>query len=154
MGSLDQLPNNEFDHVFKVNLRSLFWSLKYESAAMKTHGGTIVNCGSAASVVGAAGFATYSATMHALVGLTKSSAIDNAPLGIRINAVLPGPIETEIWNPHQTGEEMKEAFGGATPIGRIGQPSEIAGPVIFLLSDKSSYMIGSCLAVDGGYAIQ
>ncbi|MFT5210845.1 MAG: NAD(P)-dependent dehydrogenase (short-subunit alcohol dehydrogenase family) [Flavobacterium sp.] len=89
VGSLDQLPNNEFDHVFNVNLRSLFWSLQYESAAMKTHGGTIVNCGSAASVVGAAGFATYSATMHALVGLTKSSAIDNAPLGIRINAVLP-----------------------------------------------------------------
>ena len=146
------VPVADYLALMQLNLHSVFLGLKYQVPAMKkSGGGSIVNCGSIASTVSAPGFGAYVTTKHAILGLTKSAAIDYAADKIRVNAVLPGPVETEIWDHLQSGEQVLDAFASGTLMKRYARAEEVAQPVAFLLSDWSSYITGTQLLVDGGY---
>ncbi len=153
LGPLDSITTETYQNLMDVNVRSVFWSLKYEVPAMKENGGAIVICSSTAGAVAAANFGVYISTKHNLVGLTKAAAVDYIGHGIRVNCVLPGAVDTEIWDPFPDGKAWMTALGSAAPIQRHAKPEEIAKPIAFLLSDGASYMTGSQVAVDGGYTI-
>jgi NAD(P)-dependent dehydrogenase (short-subunit alcohol dehydrogenase family) len=143
----------EFDRVNAINLRGVWSCMKYELRQMREQGcGAIVNCSSLGGLVGVAGRATYHAAKHGVIGLTKSSALEYASRGIRINAVCPGIIETPMLAGMMVGEEdvLKEMMK-EQPIGRLGRPEEIAAAVLWLCSPGASFVIGHALAVDGGY---
>jgi len=135
--------------LFDVNIKGVFYCMKYEIEEMlRTGGGSIVNTSSTFGLNGYPGFSLYSGTKHAVTGMTKSAALDYGKRGIRVNAVAPGPIETPM---------LAKGFGddpnGApvVPMGRTGQPEEIADPVVFLLSDEARYITGHTFPVDGGF---
>jgi len=145
---------DDWHKVIDVNLHSVFYSMKYEIAAMlKTGGGAIVNM---ASILGTNGFANapaYVAAKHGVVGMTKAAAIDYAKKGIRVTAVGPGFIETPLLG-SATPKEVFDGLRALHPIGRLGQPGEVAALTLFLLSDAASNITGSYHLVDGGYAAQ
>ena len=153
IGPIDVIDTEAYENMVKVNVASVFMSIKHEVAAMKENGGAIVICSSTAGAVSAPNFGVYVSTKHSLVGLTKSAAVDYIGYGIRVNCVLPGAVETEIWDKFPDGDKWMNALGGAAPIRRPAKPEEIAKPVVFLLSDGASYMTGAQVAVDGGYTI-
>ncbi len=139
-----------------INVKGVWLSMKYEIPAMlKTGGGSIVNTSSGLGVIAMPGAEIYVASKHAVIGLTKSAALEFGKQGIRINAVLPAVIETDM-SRRFFGEkpEMLAATVAMHPIGRIGTPDEIADAVIWLSSDKSSFVIGHSLLVDGGFTVQ
>ncbi|WEK05639.1 MAG: SDR family oxidoreductase [Candidatus Devosia phytovorans] len=144
----------DWQKVIDVNLNSVFYSMKYELAAMqKSGGGAIVNM---ASILGTNGFANapaYVAAKHGVVGLTKAAAIDYAKEGIRVTAVGPGFIETPLLG-SATQKEVFDGLKALHPVGRLGQPDEVAALTLFLLSDAASFITGSYHLVDGGYAAQ
>ncbi|MFB7510919.1 MULTISPECIES: SDR family NAD(P)-dependent oxidoreductase [Streptomyces] len=140
------------DHMLALNVRGVFLSMKYELQYMVAQGsGAIVNMSSGAALVGVPGFSGYTATKAAEVAMTKSSALEVAPQGIRINAVCPGLVETPMIA--DMPAEDRKAFGAAHPLGRIARPEEIADAVVWLASDKSSFVTGIALPVDGGYSV-
>lgn len=146
----------EFDHVTAINVRGTFLSMKYEIPAMlRSGGGSIVNLTSIAGLTAAAGGATYAASKHAVLGLTRGAALDYAAQGIRINAVAPGTIDTPMLDTFmaKTGNPAMNRTGmvAGHAIGRLGQPDEIARAIVWLLSDASSFVVGAPLIVDGGY---
>ena len=153
IGPLDTIDTDAYESMVRVNVESVFTSLKHEVAAMKKNGGAIVICSSTAGAVSAPNFGVYVSTKHNLIGLTKSAAVDYIGYGIRVNCVLPGAVETEIWDKFPDGDKWMNALGGAAPIRRPAKPEEVAKPVVFLLSDGASYMTGAQVAVDGGYTI-
>jgi NAD(P)-dependent dehydrogenase (short-subunit alcohol dehydrogenase family) len=117
--------------------------------------GTIVATSSAAGLVGAGGLAAYVASKHALIGLVRSVAIDTAKLGIRVNAICPGVIQTSMVDRlAKAAPNFEEALLAMKPMGRLGQPSEAAEAAVWLASDKASFVTGAALSVDGGYAAQ
>ena len=142
-----------FDKVAAMNLRGIWTCMKHELRQMRTQrSGAIVNCSSLGGFVGQAGRASYHATKHGVIGLTKSAAMDYAPRGIRINAVCPGVIDTPM--SAVMGEDQAEAMKEIMrdqPIGRKGRPDEIAAAVLWLCSPASSFVIGVALPVDGGF---
>lgn len=143
----------EFDRVNAINLRGVWNCMKYELRQMREQGnGAIVNCSSIGGLIGLPGRATYHATKHGVIGLTKSSALEYASRGIRINAVCPGTINTPMVADMLAKEPdaMKEVLRDQ-PIGRLGQPEEIAAAVLWLCSPGASFVIGHALVVDGGY---
>jgi NAD(P)-dependent dehydrogenase (short-subunit alcohol dehydrogenase family) len=149
---LHELTTADYEDVMGVNVRSLFWSMKYQvEALLQDGGGAIVNNASIVAQVGFAGASLYTASKHAVLGLTRSAALEYFRQGIRINAVLPGPIETPMAVEGFGGVENLHAALQALPPGRPGQVGEVAHPVLFLLSDAASYISGQGLAVDGGY---
>jgi NAD(P)-dependent dehydrogenase (short-subunit alcohol dehydrogenase family) len=134
----------EFDRVNAINLRGVWSCMKYELRQMREQGsGAIVNCSSIGGLIGIPGRASYHASKHGVIGLTKSAALEYASKGIRINAVCPGTINTPMVADMLAKEPdaMKEIMRDQ-PIGRLGQPEEIANAVLWLCSP---------LAVDGGY---
>lgn len=151
VGPLDTVSNDDYQSLLDLNVKSVFWSMKYEVAAMKEHGGAIVNCSSTAGIVTAPNFGIYVSTKHNLIGLTKSAAADYAGYGIRVNCVLPGAVDTEIWHPYPDGSDWMAALSSVALINRPAQAEEIAKPVAFLLSDGASYMTGAQIPIDGGY---
>ncbi len=135
-----------------IDLRGTFLAMKHELRHMLPFGhGSIVNIASAAGVVGAAGFGGYVAAKHGQVGLTKAAALDYGAQGIRVNAIAAGLVDTPLIAERRSPEVMT-ARVAAHPIGRIGRPEEIADAVIWLCSERSSFVTGSVIPVDGGYA--
>lgn len=152
---IHELTTADFTEVMQANVLGVFWSLKHEMAAMlKTGGGSIVNTASIVAQIGFANFSPYVASKHAVLGLTRSAALEGFQQGIRVNAVNPGPIVTPMAELGFGGLENLEATLKGSPAGRPGQPDEIAKPVLFLLSSASSYISGQGFAVDGGYTVQ
>lgn len=155
---LHEQPVEQFDQLMNINVRGLFLSMKYEIIQMlRQGGGVIVNNSSIGGLVAFPGIAPYNASKHAVMGITKSAALDYAKLGIRINAVNPGLISTDMMArfAEETGdaETANQQFAATVPMGRMGKPEEIASTVLFLCSDAASYMTGHSLVVDGGSVV-
>ena len=136
---------------FDTNVLGTLLSMKHEMRVMLSQGsGSIVNVSSTYSRVGAAGASIYSASKHAVEGLTKSAALEAAASGVRINAVAPGPIETGMLDRFAGSPERKAGLVATLPLNRVGRPEEIAQTILFLASDKASFITGASYAVDGG----
>ncbi|MBK4738521.1 glucose 1-dehydrogenase [Noviherbaspirillum pedocola] len=146
----------EFDRVTAINLRGVWSCMKYELRQMREQGnGTIVNCSSLGGLVGVAGRAAYHAAKHGVLGLTKSSALEYAARGIRINAVCPGIIDTPMVSGMLASEPAAmDLLMKDQPIGRLGRAEEVASAVLWLCSPGASFVIGHGLVVDGGYTIR
>lgn len=142
-----------FDLVMDINVKGVWFSMKYEIPQMlKRGGGAIVNCSSVAGVVGFPGIGIYSASKHAVVGLTKAAALEYAAQGIRVNAVNPAVIDTEMVDRIAGGMNVKkDDLTTFHPIGRLGRVEEVAEAVLWLCSDKASFVTGHSMIIDGGF---
>jgi NAD(P)-dependent dehydrogenase (short-subunit alcohol dehydrogenase family) len=150
--SLHEQPIEEFDKLMSINVRGLFLCMKYEIQQMLTQeSGVIVNNSSMGGLIGFPGVSPYIASKHAVMGLTRSAALDYAKQGIRINAVNPGLIATAMMDRFSSGST--DGFASTVPMGRMGQAEEIAQAVVFLCSDAASYITGQPLVIDGGFTV-
>jgi NAD(P)-dependent dehydrogenase (short-subunit alcohol dehydrogenase family) len=149
---VDQTEAN-FDAVMGVNVKGVWLSMKYEIPKMLDQGGgAIVNCSSVAGVIAFPGIGIYAASKHAVIGLTKTAALEYSAQGIRINAVNPAVIDTEMVDRLADGMNMKkDDLTTFHPIGRLGRVEEVAEAVLWLCSDKASFVTGHSLLVDGGF---
>lgn len=146
-----ELQVDEWRRVIDVNLNSVFYGMKYEiPALLAAGGGAIVNMSSILGSVGFAGSVAYVAAKHALLGMTRTAALEYAAKGVRVNAVGPAFINTPLIE-HALSEEMRTALVAQHPIGRLGEPGEVAALATFLLSPRASFINGSYHLVDGGY---
>jgi NAD(P)-dependent dehydrogenase (short-subunit alcohol dehydrogenase family) len=144
-----------FDRMIAINLKGVFNCLRHEIAAMlKTGGGTIVNTGSVAGLVGNPGLSSYCAAKHGVIGLTRAAALDYIGRGIRINAVCPGATRTPLLEAWFQDPAVERHVMSLHPIGRIASPDEIANAALFLASEESSFMVGCAMPVDGGLTAQ
>ncbi|MFZ0542286.1 MAG: SDR family oxidoreductase [Candidatus Sulfotelmatobacter sp.] len=143
----------DWDQTIDINLKGVWLCLKYEIRQMLKQGGggAIVNMASIAGLMGSAGAAAYSASKHGVLGLTKTAALETARSGIRINAVCPGAIETSMAERVFGAPEVHKYVLGLHPIGRFGTPGEIAEAVVWMCSDRASFMTGQSLVLDGGF---
>lgn len=155
MAATAELDEAEWDRIVNTDLRGVFLCLKHEIPLMlKQGGGAIVNTSSGAGVKGFKGQAAYVAAKHGVVGLTRAAALDYASQNIRINAVCPGIIDTPMMDRVSGGTpEGRQQVISQEPIGRMGQPEEIANAVVWLCSDASSFAVGHALVVDGGQTV-
>jgi NAD(P)-dependent dehydrogenase (short-subunit alcohol dehydrogenase family) len=136
---------------FDTNVLGTLLSMKHEMRVMcNQRSGSIVNISSTYGRTGAAGASVYSASKHAVEGLTKSAALEAAASGVRINMVAPGPIETGMLNRFTGTAERKAALAATVPLNRVGRPEEIAQTILFLASDRASFVTGASYLVDGG----
>ena len=141
----------QWNRVLSINLTGPFLGMKTVAPAMESGGGgSIVNISSTAGLIGMAGVAAYGASKWAVRGLSKNAALELGPRGIRVNSVHPGGVDTPMTNPDELSEDMWKVVADRLPLGRIGQSGDIAGLVLFLASDESSYCTGGEFVVDGG----
>ncbi len=153
-GPLAAATGDQYDFVFDINVKGVFLAMKYEIAAMeKTGGGVIVNNASVLGIRPMPMFAIYNASKFAVIGLTKSAALDYAQAGIRINAVCPAVIETDMTSEFRGDEGMAAHMRSLHPVGRFGKTSEVAAAVLYLSSEGAAFSTGIALTVDGGFAI-
>ncbi|MCA8965412.1 MAG: SDR family oxidoreductase, partial [Planctomycetes bacterium] len=146
--------DDDFDKVMNINVKGVYLSLKYEIPAMlKGGGGAIVNTSSVAGLIGMGGVGPYVASKHAVIGLTKSAALEYSKAGVRVNAVAPAAIETPMLE-RFTEAVPKDFLTSLHPIGRLGQPEEIADAVVWLSSPQASFVSGQTIAVDGAFTAQ
>ena len=147
---VDQTPES-LAATFETNVLGTLLSMKYEIRAMQTQQkGSIVNISSTYGRTGAASASVYSASKHAVEGLTKSAALELASSGIRVNIVAPGPVDTEMLNRFTGTEENKSRLSAGVPMKRVGRPEEIAAAIVFVSSDEASFITGARIAADGG----
>jgi len=140
-----------FDEIVSINLKGVFLSMKHEIPAMaKNGGGAIVNTASVAGLIGEPGISSYSASKHGVVGLTRTAALDHISQGVRINAICPGATRTPLLEKWFQDPKVEEFVMARHPIGRIGDPLEVARVAVFLASDEASFVVGQAWAVDGG----
>src|SRR5207245_2321621 len=151
-GSAADVTPESYQAIFDTNVLGVLLCMKYEIRAMLRQGkGSIVNISSSYGKVGGPTAAVYVGSKHAVEGITKSAAIELAGTGVRVNIVGPGPTETGMFNRFAQTEENKANFLEAhIPTKRMGMPEEIANAIVFIGSDKASYIVGASLAVDGG----
>ena len=162
-GALSQTAEcteENWDLITGINLKGVWLCMKYEIAQMlKNGGGAIVNNSSNFGLVGSIGMPAYSAAKHGLIGLTKTAALEYARSGIRVNAVCPGPVQTPLVDKVLSAQPdladgIIESIREREPIGRFGQPEEIATAVVWLCSPEASFVVGATLPVDGGFVAQ
>lgn len=152
----NESSESNWDKVLNVNLKGIWHCMKHEINHMLKHGGgSIVNMSSTSGLVGNGfGMTAYAASKHAVIGLTKSVALEYAKQNIRVNALCPGFVETEMIDKLiATNPSFKRRFVACHPIGRMGKPEEIGRAVVYLCSDQSSFMTGSHMVLDGGLTI-
>ena len=147
---LGEITPEHYDQIFDVNVKGLVFTVQ-KALPLMTKGSSIILTGSSTGVMGTPQFSIYSATKAAIRNLARSWALDLRGTGIRVNVLSPGPTRTELAL-DVVGEAAFEAMGATTPIGRLGEPSEIAAAAAFLASGDSSFMTGSEMFVDGGMA--
>src|SRR5947209_10193333 len=154
MGPVDQATEAEYRRIFDINVWGVLNSMRHEIPAMlKNGGGAIVNTSSVAGHVGLAQVSVYIASKHAVEGLTKSVALEFAKQNIRINAIAPGVIATEMFD-RFAGDELRNQITSIVPVARVGASEEIAAAVLYLCSDDAKFTSGTSLIVDGGYVAQ
>jgi NAD(P)-dependent dehydrogenase (short-subunit alcohol dehydrogenase family) len=153
-GRLDEVTEEDFDRLFAVNVKGVWLALREQLRVMRAQGsGSIVNVSSIGGVRGSSGLGAYQATKHAVIGLTRTAAHDNGPLGIRVNALAPGPTESPMLD--KTREAIPggvEARIAATPLRKAGTGTEVGNAAAWLLSDRASHISGVVLPVDGGFS--
>ncbi|MEM8922943.1 MAG: SDR family oxidoreductase [Actinomycetota bacterium] len=156
--SLEQYPEDVFDNVIAVNLKGVWLAMRHAADAMRQGGGgAIVNTSSVAGLSGTPNLIAYNASKHAVVGMTKTAALELAPAGIRVNAVCPAPIETRMMRSLETQlapddpEEIKKVVTTGLPLGRYGEPEEVAALVAFLCSHEAGFITGGIYPIDGGH---
>jgi len=150
-----EYPEDRWQQVIAVNLTGVWLCMKYEIPQMLSQGsGAIVNTASAAGLVGGRGISAYVASKHGVVGLTKTAALEYAQQGIRVNCVCPGYIQTPMTAPGMEDPARMALMLAREPIGRVGQPEEVAEAVVWLCSDAASFVTGHTMTVDGGYVAQ
>jgi NAD(P)-dependent dehydrogenase (short-subunit alcohol dehydrogenase family) len=154
LAQVGDYPVDGWDKVIAINLSGVFYGMRYQIPAMlQSGGGIVINMASILGQVGTKNSAAYVAAKHGVVGLTKTAAIEYAQQNIRVNAVGPGYIETPLVK-DSLDEASYKALAGLHPIGRLGTPDEVAELVLWLSSDKASFVTGSYYNVDGGYLAQ
>ncbi len=154
-GPLTKQTADTYAATFDTNVLGTLLSMKHELRVMLAQGsGSIVNVSSTYGHTGAPGASIYSASKHAVEGLTKSAALEAASSGVRVNIVAPGPIETGMLNRFTGTDERKAGLAATVPLKRIGRPEEIAQTIMFLTSDKASFITGASYLVDGGKTAQ
>ncbi|QJW95259.1 SDR family oxidoreductase [Frigoriglobus tundricola] len=156
-GPVTEVSEAEYRRVFDINVWGVLASMKYEiPALLKGGGGAIINTSSIAGHVGMAGVSVYIASKHAVEGLTKTAALEYAKQGVRVNAVAPAGIVTEMYERFTGGEDTEQgkAFAAMHPVGRVGRPEEVAEAVLYLASDAAKFTTGISLPVDGGWLAQ
>ena len=159
MGPIEDQSVATLDRLYNVNVKGVFLGLAEVLPVMKRQGhGAILNTSSLAGIMGAPGMSPYIMSKHAVIGLTRTTAAEAAPHGVRVNAVLPGTINTgmmrRIEDSSGTAEVYKQANEAATPLGRYGEPDEVAADMDSLLSDDASFVTASLYTVDGGMVQQ
>jgi NAD(P)-dependent dehydrogenase (short-subunit alcohol dehydrogenase family) len=153
MANTHECTEENWDKTLGINLKGVWLCMKHELTQMLNQGkGVIVNCASVAGLTGFKGLPAYVVSKHGLVGLTKTAALEYAPSGIRVNAVCPGVIHTAMID-RVTGhdKEVEKQYTAMEPIGRMGEPKEVAEAVVWLCSDAASFVTGHAMAVDGGF---
>ena len=154
-GPVTEQTAETYAATFDTNVLGTLLSMKHELRVMLAQGsGSIVNVSSTYGHTGAAGASIYSASKHAVEGLTKSAALEAASSGVRVNMVAPGPIETGMLNRFTGTDERKAGLAATVPLKRVGRPEEIAETIVFLASDKASFITGASYLVDGGKTAQ
>jgi NAD(P)-dependent dehydrogenase (short-subunit alcohol dehydrogenase family) len=151
-----EVTAEEFDRVVQTNLYGVFHCMKREIAHfVAKKGGVIVNCASTSGLVGFPYLSAYNASKHAVLGLTKSVALDYAKLGIRVNAVCPGGVMTSMLAGYlEENPDLLSKINSSHPMGRMATTDEVAGLVLWLCSDEAANVIGQSYAIDGGYTVQ
>jgi NAD(P)-dependent dehydrogenase (short-subunit alcohol dehydrogenase family) len=156
-GTAESLSEADFDQTFNINVRGL-WLLSRavlpHMRASNSGGGSIINIGSVLSMVGARNRVAYSASKGAVMAMTKAMALDHAAEKIRVNCIAPGIVATEMVEKFNTDENTRRQRVALHPMGRFGQPAEVASAAVFLASDESAWTTGSVVTVDGGYSAQ
>jgi NAD(P)-dependent dehydrogenase (short-subunit alcohol dehydrogenase family) len=150
-GSLTEQTSDSYAGMFDTNVLGTLLSLKHELRVMQPQGsGSIINISSTMGERGAANFALYTASKHAVEGLTKSAALEAAPFGVHVNAVAPGPTETAMLDRLTGTPDKRAAFFASVPLKRGAKPEEIADAIMFLASDKASFITGQIIRINGG----
>jgi NAD(P)-dependent dehydrogenase (short-subunit alcohol dehydrogenase family) len=153
-GATQDLSSDDFDRIIGVNLKGMWLGMKLQIPHMLANGaGVIVNTASTAGVKSIPMVPVYSASKHAIVGLTRAAALENAAAGLRINAIAPGPVDTGLLHRMVAGHIDVSAIAAGTPLGRISSPEEIARAMLWLSSEDAAYVTGHVLLVDGGLTV-
>jgi NAD(P)-dependent dehydrogenase (short-subunit alcohol dehydrogenase family) len=151
-------PRDDYDRVMAINLRGVWSCMKFELRQMRLQGsGAIVNCSSLGGLLGGNQRGTYHAAKHGVIGFTKSAALEYATRGIRVNDICPGMIQTPMSDKMRAegqGEMLDQMLDTYVPMKRLGRPEEIADAVLWLCSDKASYVTGQSISVDGGFVMR
>ncbi len=152
--SLPEQTEETFDRIMAINVKGVWLAMKYEIPAMlaTADGGAIVNTSSIAGVVGFPRAPIYAASKHAVIGMTKAVALEYAQRNVRVNAVSPGAVETPMFERFTgTDDSVRAQLASMHPMGRVARPEEIADAVLFLCSDRASFITGHTLVIDGGF---
>jgi NAD(P)-dependent dehydrogenase (short-subunit alcohol dehydrogenase family) len=151
-GTAESLTDDDWEHTFNVNVRGT-WLLSRAALShlRQSGGGSIINIGSVLSLAGARNRAAYAASKAAVLGLTRAMALDHAAENVRVNCICPGMVETEMIAPFNADPAARHLRLALHPLGRFGQPEDIAGLAVFLASDESAWVTGTAFPVDGGY---